>query len=98
MVRNMLTPSRARAAILRGGLAWRLAVEILGEDGVLDAARGPPPDINDLDRMVRSKGGDRWYEDALSDNELDLLSGLYRIDSGARDRVRSALVHTDLEM
>ena len=32
------------------------------------------------------------------DNELDLLSGLYRIDSGARHRVRSALVHTDLEM
>ena len=78
----MLIGSRACAAILRGGIVWRLAVEILGEDGVRDAARGPIMGEDDFGRAVRCKRGDPWYENALSDQELDVLSGLYHVYSG----------------
>ena len=81
-IRNMLTSSRVRAAILRGGIVWRLAVEILGVDGVQDAARGPVMGEDDFGRAVRCKRGDPWYENALSDQELDVLSGLYHVYSG----------------
>ena len=80
-VRNMLTGSRARAAVLRGGIAWRLAVEMLGEDGIREAARGPDMNGNQLNRAVPSRRGHPWFEEAPTDHELDVLSGLYRVYS-----------------
>jgi hypothetical protein len=73
----IFSQTRARAAMLRGGIVWRLVLDILSFD---DALRGPS-----LATTVHRQGlsvtdpqtGDRLCDDDLTQGELDLLCGAY---------------------
>ena len=71
----LLATPRARAFLLRGGLAWRLARDSLSLD---DALNGPssPLGVYQSGYYVQ-RNGEYWGDDDISANELNLLSGLY---------------------
>ena len=77
--RELLSQPRGRAAILRGGIVWRLAVELLGEHGLREAGLGPSADVWRHGREIFAKRGDSWYADSLSDYELDVICGVYKV-------------------
>ena len=73
---------RGRAALLRGGIVWRLAVEMLSIDEVLG---GPSLDV--VVRwsglcLPRSTPGQSLCDDDLTHEELSLLSGTYICQTG----------------
>ena len=81
VARNLLTGGRARAALQHGGIVWRLAVELLGEEGIRDAARGPSLDTSNRRGDAPISYGDSWYEETLREDELDLICGVYHVYS-----------------
>ena len=79
---DVLSAPRGRAALLHGGIIWRIAVELLGQGGLSDVLRGPSADIWRHGREVHEDGGKSWYEDALTTYELDVISGVYKVYTG----------------
>ena len=72
----------ARAALLRGGIVWRLAMATLCFDDVL---RGPSVAATLYRQGVCFKTGDNSVElcdDGLSQPEYDIICGLYRCYTG----------------
>ncbi len=65
-----------RAALLRGGIIWRLSKEIVPIYEVFD---GPTQVANEFGQVVLTTGGDDMIDDNLSDEQLGLISGLYYI-------------------
>ena len=88
VARNLLTGGRARAALQRGGIVWRLAVELLGEEGIRDAARGPSLDMSRLGGDALTPRGNSWYEEMLRDDELDVICGVYHVYSRKWSRIK----------
>jgi hypothetical protein len=73
-------PRVARAALLRGGIVWRLAVATLSFDDVLEG----PTTAATLQRrgiIIRTSDGD-LCDDGLSQLELDNICGLYHCLTG----------------
>ena len=68
-----------RAALLHGGIIWRLAREIVSDDEVLE---GPSRDFQLYGGVVMSYGMVNLVDDALSGSALDVISGLYKVDTG----------------
>jgi hypothetical protein len=68
----------ARAALLKGGIIWRLAIDSLN---FADALAGPSEHVFDYGKCVRAECGDLWDDD-LSVDELDLISGVYKVFTG----------------
>jgi hypothetical protein len=68
---RILTGPRGRAALLRGGFVWRLAMQTMGLGDVL---KGPSPDV-----LVRREGFSvsNLWDDELTETELDLICGTY---------------------
>ena len=83
--RELLSQPRGRSAILRGGIIWRLAVELLGEDCLKEATLGPSADVWRHGREISVKRGDPWYEDTLSNYELDVICGVYKVYTSTYD-------------
>ncbi len=79
----ILCEPRGRAALLCGGIVWRLAVEILGsgEDfprfDMVD--QGPLADVWHYGQAFVPPRGDPFYDDALSSDELDVICGVYKM-------------------
>ena len=71
---TVLTDSRARAALLKGGIIWRLAIDTLHPDCVL---RGP--DLQSAKQFVLPSEHGFLLDDDLTDNEMDFICGTYRI-------------------
>ncbi|KAK2463085.1 hypothetical protein APHAL10511_004740 [Amanita phalloides] len=67
-----------RAALLKGGIIWRLAKSVVS---IHDVFNGPTQLARDYGQLVSSEGDD-MIDDDLSDEQLDLISGLYRISHG----------------
>lgn len=65
-----------RAALLRGGIIWRLSKEIVPIYEVFD---GPTQMAKEFGQVVLTTGGDDMIDDNLSDEQLGLISGLYHI-------------------
>ena len=82
----ILSQPRARSALLRGGIIWRIAVEVLSFDDVL---RGPS-----LTTTIQNRGFcvsdqlDSFADDMLTDVEFDLLSGAYICYTGVFRYIR----------
>ncbi|KAH9920995.1 hypothetical protein B0H21DRAFT_844338 [Amylocystis lapponica] len=71
---------RVRAALLKGGIVWRLAVESLG--GTSLAMIGPSGDVARYGQILRPSSGNELYvDDDLSENETDMICGVYRVYS-----------------
>ena len=71
--RDILSAPRARAAILRGGIVWRLSVELMGECLIREALQGPSEDIWRHGHEIPQARAESWYEDGLSSYELDVI-------------------------
>lgn len=82
---------QSRAAFLRGGITWRLAMESTDNFSLERVLNGPS---NDAFNYPGSRlGAHIWYDDKLSEGELDLISGVYKVSSGTVfDHLRSACV------
>jgi hypothetical protein len=75
-------PRVARAALLRGGIVWRLAVAILSFDNVLD---GPTTAATLQHQGIIIRTSDDSVDlcdDGLSQLELDIICGLHRCLTG----------------
>jgi hypothetical protein len=78
----ILSGGAGRAALLRGGILWRLAVPEISVDSVL---RGPSPSV-----LVHRDGvsvedpdlGNRLWDDELSEDAILLICGTYKCFTG----------------
>lgn len=76
-----LMSDRARAAVQEGGIVWRLAIEHLNFDDIA----GGPVDVEA--GLYERSDGDAvgGWDDKLTDDELDLICGVYKIFTGGSD-------------
>jgi hypothetical protein len=76
---RFLHQPQARAALLKGGIVWRLAREFLDNDVVLMG-----PSQNALHGMlgVFRYGDTNFCDDELTDEEMDLICGVYKVYTG----------------
>ncbi|TCD67304.1 hypothetical protein EIP91_000274 [Steccherinum ochraceum] len=65
-----------RAALLAGGIVWRLAIEVLGKEPGL---KGPSGDVYRYGTWHVYAEDVHGGDDILSDVEEDLISGLYKV-------------------
>lgn len=78
---NFLQETHAcRAALLYGGIVWRIAMDALGYEYALDEVlRGPSEDCVDFGGIPQYLvDGTELWDDALSEDELDLICGVYK--------------------
>jgi hypothetical protein len=75
---SFLREPHARAALLKGGIVWRLAVDSLSS---ADALAGPSQHVLDYGTCVHTEDGDLWDDD-LSEDELNLICGVYKVFTG----------------
>jgi hypothetical protein len=72
--------AHSRAAFLRGGILWRLALESTGrsvEELILD---GPSYEVLDCGNSILPVGSnEELWDDNLSESETDLICGVYKI-------------------
>lgn len=71
-------PYAVAAAFSRGGIAWRIAREVLGIEGSFDALRNTYPNQGS---SVRVKGNNYWFHE-LDEGEWFYLVGGYEILTG----------------
>ncbi|KAH6910964.1 hypothetical protein BKA70DRAFT_1099653 [Coprinopsis sp. MPI-PUGE-AT-0042] len=83
---QMLNHPRMRAALLRGGILWRLAISHLQAD---DALSGPSQSAQLLS-AVHPHTSDRLIDDGLTALEEDLLIGTYVCKTGHGKQVAEA--------
>ena len=79
---SLLRSPRGRAALLKGGIVWRLAVETIGVDECLE---GPSIETNVHRRGLVHPTADSnidLCDDDLSPAELDLICGVYECSTG----------------
>ena len=78
-VRNALLDTAAGpAALLRGGILWRLAIDVCNME---DTLRGPDAQETRKDnaRQYIEYGGKRYLENTLSEQDAFIISGVYRV-------------------
>ena len=76
--REVLLQPKARAAVQMGGIVWRLAVHLLGEEAVR-SLDGPSADVWRHGQEFCPERGDCLYADSLSIDELDVVCGVYKV-------------------
>lgn len=75
--RDVLLASKGRAALLHGGLAWRLSMDFHGDfHSAIEAVLSPPAD---LDRWLGEYNGRHWWDEGLSPLAQNLLCGVYEV-------------------
>jgi hypothetical protein len=72
---ELLKLPHARAALTMGGIVWRLSIEVIGLEKVLT---GPSADAWKFGSRHHARGMGTSCEDALSEDELDLICGVYK--------------------
>ncbi|HEV7738262.1 MAG TPA: hypothetical protein VGO47_12935 [Chlamydiales bacterium] len=76
-VRNaFLREPRARAALLKGGIVWRLARGVLG---VYDTTSGPSEDAMKCGFVLEDEQRGILIDDDLTQEEMDLICGVYHV-------------------
>ncbi|KAG6904426.1 hypothetical protein DXG01_010013, partial [Tephrocybe rancida] len=75
---DFLRSPRGRAALLQGGIVSRLAREVVQYQHVFD---GPTPEVFDTGTMLPGQNHGHW-DDALTDHEINIICGVYQIDTG----------------
>ena len=75
---KLLDKAAGPAALLRGGILWRLAVDSCDLE---DTLRGPDTDetTKDETRQHIKYGGSHYLENALSEQDRFIISGVYRV-------------------
>lgn len=82
-----------RAALLQGGIVWRLAMDALGLDyAVQEVLSGPSQGVEQFGGIPSFIDGEELWDDALSDAETDLICGVYQRDTGVFYHFRAAYI------
>lgn len=79
-----LDRSKARAALLRGGLSWRIAREIIGHNLDYAVMSGPSSQA----RTYITLSSSELWEDRLSESELDFICGVIPIFTGNHNQIQ----------
>ena len=74
-----LSQPRARAALLKGGIVWRLAREHIHVEDVLN---GPSDDAHQYPKVLCTSDGRLVEDDDLTEDELNLICGVYEVALG----------------
>ncbi|KAI0741217.1 hypothetical protein C8Q76DRAFT_576504, partial [Earliella scabrosa] len=78
--RALLIKPRARAAILHGGIVWRIALELLRSDAIGCATAGPSEECHVYGHeFLAPSRQDPLYDDHLTPDELSVICGVYSI-------------------
>ncbi|KAG2361871.1 hypothetical protein BDR07DRAFT_1286038, partial [Suillus spraguei] len=73
---EFLNQPRARAALLHGGLIWRLALHSLGFDVLPSVLDGISREVVPFGLML-DINGQTYFDDELSEEEIDFMCGTY---------------------
>ncbi|KXN93408.1 hypothetical protein AN958_00327 [Leucoagaricus sp. SymC.cos] len=84
--RSVMSLRRARAALLRGGFVWRIGLDFMD---LSEAARGPwgIHEVSSHIFSVTDSGGIEYIDDELTQDEYDVLCGIYRSYTGFNGQV-----------
>jgi hypothetical protein len=69
----------ARAALLAGGITWRLALENIPHESAIS---GPSVCAHHFGKHLVTLSHGTLIDDELTDNEFDLISGVYKVYTG----------------
>jgi hypothetical protein len=75
---DFLSSPRGRAALLHGGIIWRLAKDIVPE---VAAMNGPSSEVANTGQAIMCEGKYLW-DDQLMEEELNLICGVYKVYTG----------------
>lgn len=79
VLREFLRRPYARAALLRGGIVWRLAMNEFGLDDAIELAMlGPSRDACEHGFTLSFPGQCHLHDDSITDAEADLICGTYK--------------------
>lgn len=78
----LLCQPRMRAALMRGGIVWRLAIATMSATDVL-AGPSDAPSIS----MVHTRNSEQYVDDDLTSTELQLICGAYLCYTGHGEQV-----------
>lgn len=81
---RLLQQPHARAALLEGGIVWRLARDCIGDDSESIVLGGPSCDVLAKGMAIKhGKNEDDWlWDDAICDRERDITCGVYHVYTG----------------
>ena len=83
-IQVFLSQPCGQKALLYSGIVWRIAMECLGNDALELVLQGPSDDVYQYGiRYMDDKDG-RCCDDGLSVAELDLICGVYEVDTGRK--------------
>ncbi|KAG2063228.1 hypothetical protein BDR04DRAFT_1038832, partial [Suillus decipiens] len=71
---------QVRAAFLHGGLVWYLALHSLGFNHLLSVLNGISTEAIPFGKLLIGDGDQTYYNDGLSEEEIDFMCGTYYID------------------
>lgn len=77
---TFLSQPRGRAALMQGGIVWRLAIELFRDRAEDVVVNGPSDDVIRFGSSMSYSGNEYW-DDALTDDEMDLICGVYKLYS-----------------
>jgi hypothetical protein len=77
--RELFDKPFGRAAVLTGGLIWRLAADTIGDEVVL---QGPSTHAHEFGDLIADPTGKQFVDDTLSEEEMDLICGKYVMYTG----------------
>ena len=77
---NFLSLPRASAALLQGGIVWRLAIKVLGDHAEDIVLNGPSDDVLKFGSKICYNGNEFW-DDRPNEAEMDLICGVYKLYS-----------------
>ncbi|KZP20278.1 hypothetical protein FIBSPDRAFT_742496 [Athelia psychrophila] len=84
-LRDWMTPSRPRAALMSGGIAWRICLNVLVPEDMSEVMLGP--DDSGYGRGIRFNGDDEVsWDNELSQDDTPVISGVYKIFTGSGDQ------------
>ncbi|EGO04479.1 hypothetical protein SERLA73DRAFT_44533 [Serpula lacrymans var. lacrymans S7.3] len=76
---KLLLSTCGHVALLQGGIVWCLAINVLSPEAVLS---GPSSDTREPKEIFQTTDGHFFINDCLSQEELDLISGVYNVYTG----------------
>lgn len=79
--RNLLLERGTRAAVMKGGIIQRLAIEIMGQD-ISNVLVGPSKDSEAQGLLLSDKNGYQLIDDVITEGECEILCGVYHVLTG----------------
>ncbi|KZP08142.1 hypothetical protein FIBSPDRAFT_761900 [Athelia psychrophila] len=88
-LRDWMTTSRARAALMSGGIVWRVCLEVLVPEDLQLVLLGP--DYAGHGKRVRFDGEQHEsWDNTLTEDDMDVISGVYKMYTGSGDQTADA--------